>query len=82
MPHIKSHELFDAAIKNAGQSNRTLAADTKTAVSTIAHLRRGARTYATPAVAEAIEQALDMPTGALFLPDVPSASGSARQETA
>ena len=68
MPQIRSHHMLDALMKSLGATNRALADDAALCISTIAHLRRGARTYATPDTAVAIEEALDVPAGSIFCP--------------
>lgn len=70
---LRSHEELDDWMRDRRETNATLAMKVhqKTrqyvSVATIAHLRRGARSYCTPERARAIEDVLSVKRGDLFL---------------
>lgn len=74
-----SAPVLDQYMRFRNQTNRSLAAEVKRSPALIAHLRRGARAYCEPAVAVAIEKALNAPPGSLFLPEVHGALPHARR---
>lgn len=65
-----SHQVLDQYMEFRGESNRTLAEKVGVSKSTIAHLRRGARSYCNPKVGPKIEKKLNAPPGSLFLAEV------------
>ena len=76
-----SRQVLRDYMQFRNETNRTLANKctpyAKRAI--IAHLRSGARTTCSPAVATAIERALNAPPGSLFVPEVSSVQSSSGQ---
>ena len=67
---VQSAQRLDEAMKFRGYTNRTLAARTGVHRSSIAHWRSGRRNRTDFATALRISEALDMPTGYLFAPEM------------
>lgn len=67
---LTSHELLDDWMRFRGLTNAALAHRTDACTSTIAHLRRGARKKCDADLAAKIEDALEAPTGRLFVAEV------------
>ena len=62
-----SPQVLDQYMVFRGETNKSLAAKVGKSTATIAHLRRGARSYCHPAVGPKIEKILNAPPGSLFL---------------
>ena len=65
-----SPQVLDQYMVFRDESNRTLAEKVGCSTATIAHLRRGARSYCNPKHGPKIEKILNAPPGSLFFAEV------------